>query len=91
MGLFNKNGLGDIEFEKEYEDRITGFKGFCVGISRFVSGCDQVLIVPRVKESGEYQSGQWFDDDRLVSVETGEHVERTSAKGGPNPTPSRTH
>lgn len=90
MSLFSKtNGHGDIEFEKVYRDRITGFQGACTGIARYVSGCDQVYLVPKVGNDNKPAEGAWFDDDRLIDVESEKRVERTSLKGGPNPTPPR--
>ena len=72
-----------IEFDKKYKDRITGFTGTCTGIVHYISGCDQALLLPTVGEDGKFVSGQWFDDERLIDVESGERVARISRKGGP--------
>ena len=72
-----------IEFGKTYRDHITGFEGKCTGMCQYISGCDQVLLSPAVDEKGGYRSGQWFDDERLVEVESNLRVARTSRKGGP--------
>lgn len=79
-----------IEFGREYRDRISGFVGRCTGKASFISGCDQVLLVPSVGTDGAFRDGQWFDDERLIDVESGQRVERTSRKGGPEHTPART-
>lgn len=76
-----------IEFGKKYRDRITGFEGTCTGKSQFISGCDQILLVPPVDEKGGYRRGEWFDDERLIDVELEMRVERTSRRGGPQQTP----
>jgi hypothetical protein len=76
-----------IEFGKEYRDRISGFVGVCTGKSSFISGCDQVLLVPKIGEDGSYKDGHWFDDERLISVESERPVQRTSRRGGPQQTP----
>ena len=76
-----------IEFGKVYRDRITGFTGTCTGWATYISGCDQVSIVPPVKADGTYSDGMWFDDERLIEVETEKPVERTSRKGGPQSSP----
>lgn len=90
MGLFDRtDGHGDITFEREYRDRITGFRGICVAVARYVSGCDQVLLVPRVGEDGKASEGSWFDDERLIDVESAKPVARTSERGGPQPAPPR--
>lgn len=72
-----------IEFGLEYRDHISGFVGTCTGKASYISGCDQVLLVPKVKEDGSYKEGLWFDDDRLVDVASERSVGRTSRKGGP--------
>lgn len=88
MGLFSKtDGHGDVTFEKTYRDRITGYEGICTGIARYVSGCDQVLLVPKVKADGKYENGTWIDDERLIDVEADQAVARTSRRGGPQQSP----
>lgn len=77
-----------ITFGVQYRDRITGFIGTCIGKAQYISGCDQVLIVPPAKE-GEYKEGIWIDDERLLVNETDEPVERTSSRGGPQQSPSK--
>ena len=59
--------LGDI-----VTDTMTGFTGQVYGICHYLTGCDQALVLPRVKDDGGYQDGHWFDADRL-------------ALGGPGP------
>ena len=76
-----------IKFGREYRDKISGFVGICTGKSQFISGCDQVLLIPKVGADGSYKDGQWFDDDRLIDVESERAVERTSSRGGPQHTP----
>jgi hypothetical protein len=73
----------EIEFEREYRDRITGFTGKCTGFTSYISGCDQVLIVPPVDKDGKLSPGLWFDDDRLIDVELEQKAKRSSSKGGP--------
>lgn len=46
-------------------DRITGFRGVVTGIVEYISGCNQALVVPRVKEDGSSTDAQWFDLQRL--------------------------
>lgn len=47
------------------QDKITGFKGVLNGIVRYISGCHQGLVVPRVKDDGSLIDSQWFDLQRL--------------------------
>ena len=83
-------GGAEDKFGRLYRDYITGFEGRCTGFASFISGCDQVLIVPRVDKDGKHQHGHWFDDDRLIDVKLDQKVERTSTRGGPQYAPSRT-
>lgn len=78
-----------IEFGKVYRDSITGFEGICTGKSQYITGCDQILIVPKVDNEGKFQSGQWFDDSRLVDVEAEKAVATSQKPGGPQHTPPR--
>jgi hypothetical protein len=82
-------GAPEIEFEREYRDRITGFVGKCTGFCRYISGCDQVLLQPSIDKDGKRQEGIWLDDERLIDVETDEPVERTSTRGADTPAPVR--
>jgi len=79
----------EIKFGKLYRDRITGFEGVCTGFSSFISGCDQVLLHPKVGPDGKREDGLWIDDDRLIDVEAEARVARTSRKGGPPQGPSK--
>jgi hypothetical protein len=96
MGLKNKTrkaGKRDgrapkIKFGRLYRDDLTGFEGRCAGFTSYISGCDQVLLVPRVDKDGKHQYGHWFDDDRLIDVELEQRVQRTSSRGGPQQAPS---
>lgn len=47
-------------------DKITGFTGVATGICFYLSGCNQVLLVPKVAADGAYKDGQWFDVQRLT-------------------------
>lgn len=72
-----------IEFGRQYRDRITGFTGKATGFCSYISGCDQVLILPEIDKDGKKQEGHWFDDDRLIDVLKEQRVQRSSRKGGP--------
>ena len=61
MVTANKNLLG-----KGYSDIITGYTGVVVGVSHYLTGCDQVLLVPvALKPDGARHQGEWFDCIRL--------------------------
>ena len=50
------------------KDKITGFSGIATAHARYLSGCHQTLIVPKIDEKGSYRSGEWFDDQRLEKL-----------------------
>ena len=79
-----KHDAPDVQFEKLYRDRITGFEGVCTGICRYVSGCDQVLLQPiGLDKDGKRKESIWIDDERLIDVDAKVKVARTSRRGGP--------
>jgi hypothetical protein len=47
-------------------DKITGFSGRVVAYCQYLSGCNQMLVVPCVTDDGGYREGQWFDEQRLM-------------------------
>jgi hypothetical protein len=66
-----------VKFGRLYRDDLTGFEGRCAGFTSYISGCDQVLLVPKVDKDGKHQYGHWFDDDRPIDVDLEQRVERT--------------
>lgn len=48
-----------------YEDKITGFRGIATGHVRYMTGCNQVLLQPRVGGDGKKIEPEWFDEQRL--------------------------
>lgn len=49
-------------------DKITGFEGIVTGRCEYISGCHQVLLVPKVDEKGGHREGHWFDESRCDRV-----------------------
>lgn len=54
-----------IELGKTYADKITGFSGVATGHVNYISGCNQVLLAPKVDGDGKLRDSQWFDEQRL--------------------------
>ena len=50
-------------------DRITGFTGVVTGFGTYLTGCDQFLVSPPAKDTGEYVDGHWLDDIRLEQLD----------------------
>ena len=73
---------------KECQDKITGFKGVAFGFSRYLTGCDQICLKPKVDDNGKMQKGEWFDKEQLVIIGEGiakEEVSDAKKPGGPQP------
>ena len=51
-------------------DKITGFKGTITGYASYLTGCDQLLVLP-VEENttNKYPSSHWLDILRLEILE----------------------
>lgn len=52
------------------KDKITGFKGVVTAYTQYITGCNQVLLQPRVKNDGGYEDSCWFDEQRCEPVGT---------------------
>lgn len=68
-------------FGKEVTDSVTGFTGVIIGHCVYMTGCEQVLLAPKVTESGDFRDSHWFDIDR-VFIDTSK---RTNGSDRPAP------
>ena len=50
---------------KQGKDSITGFKGTVIGYTRYISGCNQVLLSPKVNSDGRLEDSIWIDEQRI--------------------------
>ena len=53
--------LSNADYGKKGWDVVTGFAGLVNGFCEYWTGCSQVLLTPKVSESGELREGKWFD------------------------------
>jgi hypothetical protein len=58
----------EITLGKKYRDQLTGFEGIAVGYCEYITGCNQVLLVPRGNPSKRSEV-EWFDEQRLKHIE----------------------
>lgn len=63
-------------------DRITGFTGTVTGVVDYLSGCNQALVVPKLKKDGTVADSMWFDVQRL---EVDVRVKRIKLENGQTP------
>lgn len=59
-----------IEFGLTYQDKITGFKGVATGECGYISGCNQVLLAPKVEKDGTFKKSTWFDVQRVEKIKS---------------------
>lgn len=87
-----------IEMGYRVKDTITGFEGICTAVAQYITGCNQFLINPPMKD-GRFEEPRWFDEERLAAISNGPVVEfsslspvkQTTYVGGPqtNPAPTK--
>jgi hypothetical protein len=54
----------------EVKDKITGFQGVVTGFTNYITGCNQILVAPPVKD-GDFKESHWFDEDRCELIQGG--------------------
>lgn len=61
-----------IELGQTVRDVITGHSGIVTGRCSYITGCNQVLVQPRLKADGDFVEPRWLDEDRaeLLDVPT---------------------
>ena len=75
---------------KEVKDKVTGFTGICTGQTRWLYGCDQYCVTPKIDKDGKSGEMQWFDDGRIEVIGNGIKPEEVKVEknGGCNDHPS---
>ena len=61
--------MSNFQLGLTYRDQITGFTGVATGHVTYLTGCNQVLLHPKVDAEGKLRDSQWFDQQRLVQIE----------------------
>jgi len=85
-----KLDFGKAELGLKAVDRITGFRGTITGLVAYISGCNQALLTPPVKEDGSLDDARWFDVQRVeVGTETKVTLDNSSTPGAGEPAPIR--
>ena len=54
---------------EKVREKVTGFTGTITGTAFYLTGCNQYLVVPKVKDEHTAAEGQWYDEGRLELVE----------------------
>lgn len=58
-----------MELGDRVKDRLTGFTGVVTAKVQYISGCDQMLVLPEADNANKLNSSEWFDVERLEKVE----------------------
>lgn len=53
-----------IKLGVQAKDKVTGFEGIVTGAAQYLSGCNQFVIQPPMKD-GKFEGSHWFDEGRL--------------------------
>ncbi len=71
---------------KEGKDKITGFTGVITAHVKYLTGCDQYCLTPKVNDKGETMTGEFFDEARIEITGNGILPEEVQGEkgGGPN-------
>ena len=67
-----------VKLGERYRDTISGFEGVATSRSEYLHGCVRVGL--ETGKDGELKQ-EWFDEQRLVRVETGAPVESPARSG----------
>lgn len=71
--------MDEIMLGQEGRDKVTGFSGIAIGRCSYLTGCDQILLTPKVGPDNKSQDAHWFDVGR-VEV-TGDGIDPESVRG----------
>lgn len=72
----------------EVKDKVTGFTGKITGRVEYLTGCNQYIVQPPIKNDGEFTSGIWLDEHRLEQIGTAKIVlDEAKTKGAGEPAP----
>jgi hypothetical protein len=55
----------DVEFGRVYRDKVSGFSGVAVAITKWQYGCVRVSLQPKVGDDGKLNSSETFDEGSL--------------------------
>jgi hypothetical protein len=75
----------DIKLGKKYRDRVTGFAGVATGTTKWLTGCDTVILQPPVGADGKYMDNAQFDITRVDLVDEPKVKLHPGRSGGPQP------
>ena len=55
-----------IRLGQKGRDILTGFQGLCIAKATYLTGCNQVQLLPTsLSDDGKRREGEWFDEQRV--------------------------
>lgn len=57
--------MNKFEFGLKAKDIISGFTGIITGHSDYITGCDQYLLAPQVRDDNSVSDSKWYDENRI--------------------------
>ncbi len=69
-----------MKFGIKARDIVTGFTGTVVGRAEYMTGCEQVLLVPPVGADGKLAEGSWFDVQRVEPIAETPEIKVTNGR-----------
>ena len=73
----------DTKFGDKVKDTVTGFTGIVTAHAHYSTGCNQVLVQPKLDKKSAWSEPRWFDIERIEIVKVGACEIATSPTGGP--------
>ena len=73
----------EIQFGDKVKDTVTGFSGIVTAKAFYATGCNQLLVQPKLSKKNTWSSPHWFDIERVELVEKGKVDIKASPSGGP--------
>lgn len=84
--------LANITLVDEVKDMLSGFTGIVISRGEYLTGCNQVSILPKSEKANEIEDGHWFEIERVEKIgdrkvdvvprRTGSDIEPTKVTGG---------
>lgn len=57
-----------IRLGDKVKDSVSGFKGIVTGHARYLTGCDQYLVVAESPDGITISQSAWFNEDQLMGT-----------------------
>lgn len=82
--------MANVQLGDRVADCVTGAEGIVIGLTRYISGCDQAMVQPgKMSAEGKLSDALFFDVNRLSVTEAGAcklpNAQPAEKTGGPAP------